>query len=96
MLNGRIKVKALYSIYDICQEMRKPNLAGLLHEISQLSIADRQHLVVELIRQCNLSIVVSPEQRGDSPLRVVNSLDATSVLSLAVGRPNSSRNSSRR
>jgi hypothetical protein len=71
--------------------MRKPNLAGLLHEISQLPVADQQRLVVELVRQCNLSIVVSPEQRGDAPLRVVNSLDATSVLSLAVGNINGSR-----
>ena len=71
--------------------MRKPNLAGLLHEISQLPVADQQRLVVELVRQCNLSIVVSPEQRGDAPLRVVNSLDATSVLSLAVGNTNGSR-----
>jgi hypothetical protein len=70
--------------------MRKPNLAGLLHEISQLPVADQQRLVVELVRQCNLSIVVSPEQRGDAPLRVVNSLDATSVLSLAVGNINDS------
>lgn len=79
---------------DICQEMRKPNLAGLLHEISQLPVADRQRLVVELVRQCDLSIVVSPEATGDasnSSIRVVNSLDATSVLSLAVGNINSSR-----
>lgn len=74
--------------------MRKPNLAGLLHEISQLPVADQQRLVVELVRQCNLSIVVSPEPTSDasnSSIRVVNSLDATSVLSLAVGNINGSR-----
>ena len=70
--------------------MRKPNLAGLLHEISQLPVADRQRLVVELVRRYNISIVISPESRGDAHLRVINGLDATSVLSLAVGDINDS------